>query len=176
MAGPQGRGSWHSWAQVRGGLRRIQSLWQGTPAAVSQDPRLLSPGDHSGPPLCLTVTRQWPAWEYSGSPRSLLLLPPPSPLESEFCFLSLDGPRVPDAMWGVHSQGATEPARAAAPWHPPPALCPAQAYPSSSRSARPALGDPAQKRAGRWDSWIDPTAQPVLSNQKNAARHPVHSS
>ena len=35
---------------------------------------------------------QRPAWEYSGSPRSLLPLPHPSPLESEFCFLSLDGP------------------------------------------------------------------------------------
>ena len=61
---------------------------------------------------------QRPAWEYSGSPRSLLPLPHPNPLESEFCFFSLDGPRVADAVWGAHSQGVTKPARAAAPWTP----------------------------------------------------------
>lgn len=65
-----GRGSWRSWPQVRGGLRRIQSLWQGTPAAVSQDPRLLSPGDHFGPALCLTVPT-------SGRPGSIQEAPAP---------------------------------------------------------------------------------------------------
>ena len=172
-----GRGSWHSWPQVGGGLRRIQSLWQGTPAAVSQDPRLLSPGDHFGPPLCLTVPT-------SGQPGSIQEAPAPcfpcplpvpwSPSSASSLWMALECQMPCGEFIARESLSQREqllPGTAA-----PPALCPAQAYPSSLRSACPALGDPAQKRAGLWDSWIDPTAQPVLSNQKNAARHPVHSS